>query len=297
MIADLMRIGAALPLSDELRLIIAALLLSLSAASFELLRNRRSLTASVGEDAEFGAIFENPSSIVPHLMELRQRVILAVAAVVIATLLASILADPVLRLLAEPAGGLDALQVIRVTESFGVLFRVALVLGLILASPFVISQAWIFIAAGLKSTERRLFYWLFPFAILLFLSGVTFAYFAMLPVAVPFLTQLLSIQARPTLDDYVSFVTSILLWVGLSFEMPLIVYVLARFRLVTAKLLAKNWRIALIGITVLAAVVTPTPDPINMAIVTAPLFVLYLVSIVMAAIGNPGGGRDAEEPA
>jgi sec-independent protein translocase protein TatC len=141
---------------------------------------------------------------------------------------------------------------------------------------------WIFIAAGLKPAERRWFYLLFPFALILFLSGVSFAYFVMLPAAIPFLTGFMSIRTIPTLDDYIGFVSTVLLWVGVSFEMPMAIFLLAKAKIVSAKMLIRYWRYAIVVIMIASAVITPTPDPVNMLLVAAPLFVLYLLSIVLA---------------
>jgi sec-independent protein translocase protein TatC len=244
---------AALPISPEGGILLALMLVSLLAAVVVLVRNWRALASPTDTGGDLGVIFENPSSIMPHIVEL-----------------------------AEPVGGLDAIQAIRVTEPFGIFFRVSITLGIILASPYVIAQLWVFTAVGLKPSERKIFYLLFPFAVILFVAGVAFAYLVMLPVAVPFLVNFMGINATPTLEDYLKFVTNALLWVGASFEMPLVTFVLAKAGIVNAKMLLQNWRIALVLIAVLAAVVTPTPDPINMGIVAGPLFVLYLLSIVMA---------------
>jgi len=89
-------------------------------------------------------------------------------------------------------------------------------------------------------------------------------------------------RATPTLDNYIKFVTTALLAVGASFELPMAVYILARAGIVDSRMLIKGWRYAIVGIAILAAVVTPTPDPVNMGIVAAPLFGLYLLSIVLA---------------
>lgn len=279
---DLLHMLPQLPISPEASLVIVALIISLAVAVFALLRNRRSLISPIDDGADIGVIFESPSALLPHLLELRTRLVNGLFAVLIATFVAALITNQVLAVLAEPIGGLEKLQVIRVTESIHVYFTVSITVGIILASPYVIAQLWIFIAAGLKPSERRWFYLLFPFALLLFLCGVAFAYIVMLPVAVPFLVQFIGIKALPTLEDYVSFVTTILLWVGLTFEMPLIMFLLAKAHIVSAGMLARGWRIAVLAITILAAVITPTPDPINMGIVAAPMFVLYLLSIILA---------------
>jgi sec-independent protein translocase protein TatC len=237
-------------------------------------------------DAGIGGLIDNPASAMEHLLELRKRLINSIIAIVIATVAAASLSERVLDLLAAPIGGVDQLQIIQVTEGVSVWFRVSLTVGVVLASPAVIAQVWIFLAGGLRPNEQRLFYLLFPFAVFLFITGVVFTYVMMLPVAVPFLTSFLGITAQPTIDDYISFVTKVLLYVGASFEMPLVFFVLARMGMVNAQMLVKNWRFAIVGIAIMSAVVTPTPDPINMGIVSAPLVLLYFLSIIMALIGR-----------
>jgi sec-independent protein translocase protein TatC len=279
---DIINWLVALPITPEGWILLGLLLVSMLAAAVVIARNWRALASPTDTGGDLGMIFDNPSSIMPHVVELRDRLIRSAVSIVIATLIAAIFTRQIIVLLAEPVGGLDAIQAIRVTEPFGTFFRVSITLGIILASPYVIAQLWVFVGVGLKPSERRVFYFLFPFAVILFVTGVAFAYLVMLPVAVPFLVNFMGINATPTLEDYLKFVTNALLWVGASFEMPLITFVLAKAGIVNAKMLLQNWRIALVLIAVLAAVVTPTPDPINMGIVAGPLFILYLLSIVMA---------------
>jgi sec-independent protein translocase protein TatC len=282
MILDLLSRLPHFAVNPEAGVIISALIVSLAVAVLALIRNRRALTVPVDQGGDLGTIFEDPASLMPHLLELRTRLVNSLFAILVTTVIAALLTDRVLRLLAAPAGGLAFLQVIRVTEGIHVYFQIAITVGIILASPYIISQLWIFVAAGLKPAERRWFYLLFPFAIALFLCGVAFAYIVMLPVAVPFLTHFVGIAAIPTLDDYVNFVTTILLWVGITFEMPLVVFLLAKAHIVSAGMLARHWRIAVVVITIASAVITPTPDPINMGIVAAPMLVLYLLSVILA---------------
>lgn len=279
---DILRFLPQLPIDPEAGLVISALILSLAIALIAILRNRKALTLPVDDAADLGVIFESPSALIPHLLELRTRLVNSLVAVMVGTLVAALITNQILDVLAAPIGGTKDLQVIRVTESIHVYFQISITVGIILASPYIISQLWIFIAAGLKPSERRWFYLLFPFALILFLCGVGFAYVVMLPVAVPFLTHFIGITALPTLDDYVGFVTTILLWIGVVFEMPLVMFLLAKAHIVSAGMLARQWRIAVVVITIVAAVITPTPDPINMGIVAAPMLVLYALSIILA---------------
>jgi sec-independent protein translocase protein TatC len=108
----------------------------------------------------------------------------------------------------------------------------------------------------------------------------------MLPAALPFLTSFLGINTLPRPANYVDFVTNLMFWIGISFETPLLIFILAKFKVVNAKMLAKQWRFAVIIIAVLSAVVTPTVDPINMSLLMAPLFLLYLLSILLAFLAR-----------
>ena len=122
---------------------------------------------------------------------------------------------------------------------------------------------------------------------------MAFVFFLMLPVALKFLFGFMDIPTIPRPSTYFRFVTSLMFYIGLAFELPLVVFILAKIGLVRARALAKQWRMAVVIIAIVAAVVTPTVDPVNMSIVMAPLFVLYCLSVVMAYIARRG--RDPEE--
>jgi sec-independent protein translocase protein TatC len=152
--------------------------------------------------------------------------------------------------------------------------------------PVVVYQAMRFILPGLTDREKR---WLLlgvPFASLLFVSGVAFTWAVMLPTAVPFLTSFLGITTQVRPNNYFEFVTSLMFWIGLSFEMPLVIMFLAKLKLVTAGQLARGWRYAVVGIAIVAAIVTPTVDPVNMSLVMLPLIGLYVISIGLAALAG-----------
>jgi sec-independent protein translocase protein TatC len=223
-------------------------------------------------------------SIWDHLEELRKRLLVAILALVAAAGLAFYFAPHLLNILASPVGGLEKLHVIRVTENISVTMKVSLLGGVILAMPVIVYELLAYILPALQKKEKRWLYFGVPAASLLFLGGVMFAYYVMLPVAIPFLTTFLDTQSSIILSDYIDFVTNLLFYIGLSFEIPLIVFVLAKFKLVTARLLLKQWRIAILVIAVIAAVATPTTDPVNMAILMVPLFFLYWFSVLLAAL-------------
>lgn len=221
-----------------------------------------------------------------HLIELRKRLLYALISIVLGVVISVIFAESLLVLIARPIGGLENLLSIQVTENLSVYFRITLLSGFIIALPFILIQLMLFVSPGLKKKERAWIFRAIPVATLLFLGGAFFAYLVMLPAALPFLVDFPGPDVLPKWKDYVNFVTSLIFWVGLSFETPLLMFVLAKLGIIDAKTLAKQWRIALVLIAVIAAVATPTPDPINMAILMAPLFMLYLLGILLAALAK-----------
>jgi sec-independent protein translocase protein TatC len=161
--------------------------------------------------------------------------------------------------------------------------------------PIVVYEIFAFIMPGLNPKERSWVWFMIPLATLFFAGGVLFAYFFMLPTALPFLLNFMGITTAPRPSTYFGFVLNLLFWVGLAFELPLIVFLLARLGLITAKQLLKQWRIAIIVIAILSALITPTPDPVNMALMMLPLFTLYLISIFFAVIAGRSRMKAQEE--
>lgn len=192
--------------------------------------------------------------------------------------------DPVLDFLSRPVGGVESLQVIEVTESMSVFMRVALLIGLVVALPWIFFQLFSFVGKGLKKSEKRGLFIAIPFATALFLAGGSFAFFVMLPASMRFFIGLLEVNTSIRLSSYFGFTTNLIFWVGVSFELPLLVFVLTRVGVIRPSFLTKGWRVAVVAIAVLAAVITPTGDPVNMVIFMVPLFVLYLMSIGLSAL-------------
>ncbi len=221
-----------------------------------------------------------------HLGELRKRLLYSLIGLVVGVIISVIFADRLLIWMARPIGGLENLLSLQVTENLSVYFRVTLLVGFIITLPFTLIQLYLFVSPGLKKRERKWIIVAVPMATVLFGAGATFAYFVMLPAAIPFLVQFPGPEVLPKWKDYVNFVTNLIFWVGLSFETPLLMFLLAKLGVIDAKGLAKQWRIAAIVIAVIAAVATPTPDPINMAVLMAPLFLLYLLGILLAALAR-----------
>ena len=217
-----------------------------------------------------------------HIDELRSRLLKSLGALVVTVLASFVFANQVITILVEPIGGLEKLQSIEVTENITVFMKVSLLTGFILALPLITYQVVAFILPGLKPSEKKWLLLSIPFITIMFLTGVAFAYFIMLRAAIPFLISFLGVQTIPRLSNYMGFVTNLMFWVGISFESPLIILILAKLKLVTPKMLIKGWRIAIVISAVLAAVITPTTDPVNMGLLMAPLLGLYLFSILLA---------------
>jgi len=221
-----------------------------------------------------------------HVEELRKRLLIALLALAAATLGSFAFADKVIYALAEPAGSIDALQSIEVTENISVFMRVSLLCGVAIAMPVILYELLVFIMPGLKKSEKRWVYLAIVFGTLLFLAGAAFAYFIMLPSSLTFLIDFLAVETKPRLSSYINFITNLIFWMGVGFQSPLIVFALAKFNVVSAKSLAKGWRYGLVVIAVLAAMITPTIDPVNMALLMAPLCLLYAISVLFAFIAS-----------
>ena len=241
--------------------------------------------------------FAEPMLLVDHLEVLRRHLFRALIVLIGTTALSFVFASRILDLLARPVGGVEALQSIEVTESIGTFMRVSLLTGFVLAFPYILFELFAFVNPGLKRAERRLVLFAIPFSFLLFAAGIGFTYFVLLPTALPFLLSFMGVTTVPRPSNYVRFVTSLMFWIGVSFQFPLVIYVLAGLGFVNARSLARNWRFAIVGIAVLAAAATPTVDPVNMALVMAPMIVLYLISIVLAALAGAGRRRRAAQDA
>ena len=231
---------------------------------------------------------ESSAPLLNHLNELRIRVFKAFLALMVATGISFAFSEQVIGYLAIPIGGTTNLVSIELTENIAIFMKVSLLGGFVLSMPFIVYQIMAFILPGLKRNERGWLLVMVPFATLLFAGGVAFTWFVMLPTAIPFLTNFMGITTQVRPENYFEFITRIMFWIGVCFEMPLVIMFLAKMKFVTAKQLAGGWRYATVVMAVIAASVTPTVDPVNMGLVMAPLMGLYVISIVLAAIVGRG---------
>lgn len=223
-------------------------------------------------------------TVLQHLEELRVRAFKIGIALFVSTTVSFLYSVQLLDWLTAPIGGRTALASIEITENVSAYMRVTLLAGLVLGFPLVLHQIVAYVAPGLTPRERRWLFALVPAGTVFFLLGVAFAWWLMIPAAMPFLVGFLDIPTHPRPLNYIGFVTSLLFWIGVSFEMPLVIFFFAKLKWVTAGQLLRGWRYAFMGIATLAALVTPTVDPINMGIVMVPLWVLYLLSILLARL-------------
>jgi sec-independent protein translocase protein TatC len=229
-----------------------------------------------------------------HLEELRKRIIFSVLGVLAGFLSCWSFADRIFGLMQQPiinalrhhglGGGLVYLNP---TEPFNLYLEVALVAGLFVASPFVFYQLWLFIAPGLYRTERR---YVLPFLIStvgLFIAGGLFGYKMVYPASLDFLIGYgQRFQPMITIGEYTKLFVTITLGLGLIFEMPILVFFLALMRLITARWMWRNLRYAILVIFIIAAIVTPTADILNMCLFAAPMVALYAISIGVAWLVN-----------
>ena len=228
-----------------------------------------------------------------HLAELRTRLIHACGAIVVGTFVGVYLAKHVLEFVAKPM--VDALRAANLqdklifTHPAGYLYQVitlGLYLGIVLASPYVLYQVWLFVAPGLYRHERRAVAGFIISSVGLFLAGICFAYYVILPYLLKFLVNFQTggpFTPLISIDEYFDLVLNVLLGVGIVFELPVLAFLLSLFGIVTPQFLWKNFRYAILIIAILAAVITPTPDAITMLVFMAPMVVLYIVSIGVSA--------------
>jgi sec-independent protein translocase protein TatC len=230
-----------------------------------------------------------------HLEELRTRLVYSIAAVAVGFFacwwkveaIYEIMQRPIMKALKDN-GMSERLVYLNPTEPFNLYLKIAALAGLFLTSPFVLYQVWMFISPGLYRNEKS---YVVPFivsTIALFTTGGYFGYKVVYPQALGFLIHFgRQFQPMITIGEYTSLFLSIILGMGLIFEMPILIFFLALMGIVTAGFMWKNFRYSILIIFIIAAIVTPTPDVLNMCIFAAPMIALYLVSIGIAWAVHP----------
>jgi sec-independent protein translocase protein TatC len=229
-------------------------------------------------------------TVLQHLEELRTRIIIASAAILIGMIVAAIwLTWPVMALLTEPARaqlGDNKLVAIKPGEMFLTYMKVALVTGAALAMPVIVYQLLKFVMPALHPHEQRYLYFAIPGITVSFAVGLAFGLLIVIPVAVRYLMGFGGdvVEAMWSVEEYLTFVSTLLFWIGVSFETPIVILFLARLGVVDHQQLARYRRYALVGAFVAAAIITPTPDPLNQAIVGIPMYLLYELGVLLARL-------------
>jgi sec-independent protein translocase protein TatC len=225
------------------------------------------------------------TSVLSHLLELRTRLIRSLIAVAVASVFAFIFYDWIFYILKLPAEGIN-LVYIEMTEMIGTIMKVCLAAGIMMAMPYLVYHGIMFVSPALTPKEKKYVYLILPWIALMFLGGVAFGYFILIPPATRFLTSFGADIATPEIriGNYIAVVTRLLLAIGLVFEMPVITTFLARLGVIKPKWLSDRRRVAIIFAFILAAIITPTFDPINQSLVAIPLIILYEMSIWLAKL-------------
>ncbi|HEV8535784.1 MAG TPA: twin-arginine translocase subunit TatC [Candidatus Limnocylindria bacterium] len=222
-------------------------------------------------------------SLMQHIGELRNRLMVAAIGLVIGTAIAFVKTTEIIKILLIPAGT-TKLVTLSPTENFTTYLQVALLSGVALAMPVILYEIYAYIDPALYPSERRFIRLLGLPIIALFAAGMAFCYFVMLPRAMDFLvhfgSEVFDNQLRAS--EYLSFVTMFILGIGVMFEVPIIIYALVRVHILSRPWLAKQRRFVFLLAFVAGALITPTPDPFNQALVAIPMYLLFELGLFLA---------------
>lgn len=249
-------------------------------------------------------VFEE-MSLYEHLDELRSRIVRVCISIGAAFVIGVILAKPVLNEIANKANvqtgeANSGLDISSPTDSLTIFFKVAMYIAVGIAMPMITYQLIAFLSPGLTKKEKRILYSSLPFVSLLFIAGVSYAFFFAVPRALDFLSGFLNdiISWDPDAGEVVNFYLTLMIGLGVSFQLPVIMFLLAKLNIVSPKRMAQYRKYAYLGILVASAIITPSTDPINMGVVAVPLVLLYEGGIIIARIfAGSGVNRGEAAPA
>lgn len=225
---------------------------------------------------------EKQFTVTQHFEELRKRIILSLAVVILATIASIPLSSNILQLLKKPSANLiERLVYFGPEEAFLVYMRISFAAGLVLSFPVLIFQLWAFVSPAIERNIKRSAIFFVLFSTIAFMAGCAFSYFILVPTALNFFLNLGNGDLEPVISAsrYISFVIGLMLACGLVFEMPILSFFLTKIGVISAGMLRRHFKYALIAIVVAAAVITPTGDIFNMTILALPMIALYEVSI------------------
>lgn len=241
---------------------------------------------------------DEKQTIIEHLEELRKSLIISVVAIIIAAVGSFYYSEQILTLIMAPLSSLnEGLVVTGVTEAFFVKLKLSFLSGFIIAFPIVVWAIWRFFKPALYPQERKYVYILLPISVLLFVTGVLFAYFGILRLVLNFFIYIAgsNLETMFKVDQYVSFVMAFTIPFGLVFELPVVMFFLTKLGIVNYQMLAKNRKYALLIIVILAAALTPGPDPVSQMFMAVPVYLLYEISIWISKFAKRSPDRVEDE--
>jgi sec-independent protein translocase protein TatC len=231
-------------------------------------------------------VFEE-MTLLEHMEELRDRIVKSVIAIGIAFLIGIFMAKPMLeRLLLEANAADTGFDVVSPTDPITLYFKVALYIAIAIALPVLLWQLIGFLVPGLTKKEKRLLYLSMPFVVILFLGGAAYGFFFAAPRALTFLSTFFPdiYEWTPEGNAVITFFLTLMLGLGLAFQLPVVMFILAKLGVATPQKMRGFRKYAILGLLILSAVITPSTDPFNMAIVAGPLLLLYEAGILIAAL-------------
>jgi len=227
-----------------------------------------------------------------HLVELRKRIINSLLSVVVGAAVGWFIAPHFIRAMTKPMtnalaeNGLDPHLIVTHPAGYlNLLITTSIYIGIVIASPWVLYQIWLFVAPALYKHERSAITGFLCSTVFLFLAGISFGYFISLPYVLRFLVKISlqgPVRLLPDVNEYFDLTLLILLGLGLVFELPVLIFFLSLFGIVTPQFLVRNFRYALLVITILAAVLTPTPDALTMVLFMLVLIGLYFIGVAVS---------------
>tara|TARA_B100001123_G_C15345926_1_gene1037258 strand:+ start:20521 stop:21240 length:720 start_codon:yes stop_codon:yes gene_type:complete len=233
----------------------------------------------------------NEMPFLDHLEELRWRIIKVLLGVICGSILSFIFVDKIIALLLIPVRSVPNamnLQVLQIQGMFMIKWGISFICGGIISLPLITYQIWEFVSPGLHLKEKKIAFPLIFFTFISFIAGITFAYFILIPISLNFFTSMgySGIQNNFSINYYLSFITWLMIGCGCLFELPVLIFILARLNIATPSFLRHYRKHAMIVIMILSAIITP-PDPVSLIIMTIPLVLIYEISIGVAFFAQP----------
>lgn len=223
-------------------------------------------------------------SLIEHLSELRKRIIYCLIPFLITSIFSAGLSKTILDFLRLPSRGIiRELAFFSPQEVATTYIKMAIYSGMVFSLPILLYQIWQFIAPALEARHKRYIFHFIFWVFLVFILGIGFGYFILVPVSLRFLLNLATEGLVPviSLGKYISFVLALVIGAGIVFQMPVLIWILSRFGLITAGLLRRKRKYAIAAVFIFAAIITPTTDPFTMCILALPMILLYEISILI----------------